>query len=76
MIGKGIKYQYFAEYPFTKYQDFQDQMNGGKIGKRAKLNVHGFEWVDGCVKCVLCNIRFRQTRLTHTHVEHLKHQKN
>ena len=47
-------------------------MNGGKHGKKERLQGHGFEWVDGSVKYSLCNIRFRQTRSMHKHLQDKK----
>lgn len=74
MKGINTKYTHSAKYPFITYQDYKEQMNGGKQRKKEKLHQHGFEWVDGCVKCVLCNIRFRQTRSMHRHIVNPQHQ--
>ena len=73
-LQNDTKYRYKEYAPIT-YADFKTQMNGGKQGKRESLHGHSFEWVDGCVKCTLCNIRFRQTRSMHKHIENKIHLK-
>ena len=44
-VQSDTKYRHSAEYPFIKYQDFKNMINGGKQGKKEKLHGHGFEWV-------------------------------
>ena len=50
-------------------------MNGGKHVKKERLQGHSFEWVDGSVKCSLCNMRFYQTQSMYKHLQNEKHTK-
>ena len=64
------KYEVSKEYPYIDNHDYLNQLYGGKMKNRKSLLEHGFEWIEGAVKCLLCNVRLRQARSmekTYTH---------
>ena len=67
------KYQWSKEFKYITYQDFKNNIRGGKQGRRKSLIGEGFEWNNGCVTCTLCNQRFRNARSLDRHTEDLLH---
>ena len=67
------KYQHSRDYAFITHTDYLNHINGGKLNNRESLVGHGFEWINGTVKCTLCNERFRQARSMAKHTNSVFH---